>query len=159
MKFNVFFKKDHGSHWVLSDGSPLFESPLFETRPKAIDDLENFVGLMESPIFIKAGDDINSGDTENCPSVVISLKQHESLWGWELFISKNGQLSKVTDSSGNGFDSLELAKQSAQFFINAIIDAPILDQADVAIPGMHFSKSFEETHHIGDIHPSSKWFK
>lgn len=22
MKFNVFFKKDHGSHWVLSDGSP-----------------------------------------------------------------------------------------------------------------------------------------
>ena len=133
MKFNVFFKKDHGSHWVLSDGSPLFESPLFETRPKAIDDLENFVGLMESPIFIKAGDDINSGDTENCPSVVISLKQHESLWGWELFISKNGQLSKVTESSGNGFDSLELAKQSAQFFINAIIDAPILDQADALL--------------------------
>ncbi|MCU8649263.1 hypothetical protein OEZ66_30345, partial [Escherichia coli] len=71
----------------------------------------------------------------------------------------NGQLSKVTESSGNGFDSLELAKQNAQFFLNAIIDAPILDQADVAIPSMHFSKSFEETHHIGDTHPSSKWFK
>ncbi|STI85153.1 Uncharacterised protein [Escherichia coli] len=79
--------------------------------------------------------------------------------GWELFISKNGQLSKVTESSGNGFDSLELAKQSAQFFINAIIGRSYSGSSRCRYPGMHFSKSFEETHTFGDIHPSSKWFK
>lgn len=159
MKFNVFFKKGHGAYWVLTDSSPLCESPLFETRPEAIGDLENFVTLMESPIFIDAGEAVNAGNEENLPPVVVIFKQRKSRWCWELFFSLDGLSSKIAESSDKGFDSLEMAKQKAWFFCNSIIDAPVLDEANVAIPGMHFSKFFADAHHIGDIHPSSKWLK
>ncbi|PAX80022.1 MULTISPECIES: hypothetical protein [Citrobacter] len=153
MKFNVFFKNDLGARWVLSNGSPLFESPLFETRPEAIDDLENFVTLMESPVFI------DNDECNNASPVTVTFKQKESRWHWELFISSNGMRSKIAVSPEEGINSLELAKQKATFFCNSIVKAPILDQNDVAIPNMWFEKPFAAAHNIGDIHPSSKWLK
>lgn len=159
MKLNVFFKNNHGSHWVLSDGSPLFESPLFETRASAIKDLEQFVTLMESPSFIDADKTVNLEETENSPLAFVIFKQNNSRWYWELFISINAQSSKVAENSDKGFESFELARQNAKFFCNSIVDAPILDQNEVAISGVIFSKSFEHAHNIEDIHPSSKWYK
>lgn len=159
MKFNVFLKNNHGSHWVLSDSSPLFESSLFKTRSEAIGDLEQFVTLMESPSFIESGKNIDSAKTENSPSVLVVFKQQDSYWHWELFISTTGQTTKISESSGKGFESLELAKQKAKYFCDSVVDAPILDQANIAIPGPNFSKSFESAYKIGDSHPSTKWFK
>ncbi|MFU0931419.1 hypothetical protein ACM26E_11510 [Kluyvera cryocrescens] len=153
MKFNVFLNKESGAHWVLSDGSPIFESSLFKTRYDAIDDIEQFVTQMESPEFI------DNDKSNNLSPVTVTFKQKDSNWHWELFISSNGGHSKVAESQGKGFDSLEFAKQKAKHFCNSIVDAPILDQSNVAIPGLHFTKAFEETHRIGDIHPSSKWVK
>lgn len=159
MKFNVFFENNHGSHWVLSDGSPLFKSRLFESRPEAIDDIELFVTLAGSAVFIESGEVINSAGTESFPLVLVVFKQNNSHWHWELFISINDQSSKIAESSNKGFDSLEQARQQAKLFCNAIVDAPVLDQADVAIPNPWFSKSFANAHNIDDIHPSSKWLK
>ncbi|WP_239042798.1 hypothetical protein [Citrobacter freundii] len=153
MKFNVFLKVNHGAHWVLSSGSPIFESTLFETRPEAINALEKFVTGMESPTFID-----NDNSDSPSPATVI-FKQIDSRWHWTLFFSFNGVRSRIAESSEKGFDSLELAKQKAKIFCNSIVDAPILDQFDIAIPGLGFTKSFERAHNIGDIHPSSKWVK
>ena len=158
MKFNVFLKKDHGAHWVLSDGSPLFESSLFKTRRNAISNLEEFVTLMESPVFIQSGEFAALGEKKS-PLASVVYKQNNTRWYWELFISINELSSKVAEGSDKGLDSLELLKQEAKYFCDAIIDAPILDQANVAIPSGHFSKYFEDAHQIGDIHPSSKWLK
>lgn len=154
MKINVYFENNRGSYWVLSNGSPLFQSQLFETRPKAIDDLKKFLTLIKVPALI---DSIGSLNLEELQLVIYVFKKHDSCWGWELVLSSNGKITKITDNSNNSFESSEQALQSARYFCNAIVSAPILDQADVLIPGLHFSKSFAEEHQIGDNHPSSKW--
>lgn len=156
MKINVYFEKNRGSYWVLSNGSPLFQSQLFETRPKAIDDLEQFVTLMESPVFIESVDIAN---TDNSPLAFFVIKQNESRFYWELYISINNQISKITDSLDKDFDSLELAKQKAMFFCNSISNAKIFDDRNFLISGTWFSQAFADAHHIVDNHPSSKWYK
>lgn len=159
MKFNVFLKKDHGAHWVLSDGSPIFESTLFKTRPEAISNLEEFVTVMESPVFVDSEECLKIEEAKKSPSALVLITRSNSRWEWKVFISMNGLTSSVAECSDKGFDSFELTKQKAKSFCNSIVDAPILDQANVAIPGMHFSDNFEKEHHIGDVHPSSKWIK
>lgn len=159
MKFNVFLEKDRGAHWVLSDRAPIFESTLFKTRPAAISDLEEFVTLMKSPVFVDSKECVQIEEAKKTPSALVLITNSNSRWCWKLFISMNGLSSSVAECSDKGFDSLELTKQKAKSFCNSIVGAPILDQANVAIPGMHFSDDFEKEHHIGDIHPSSKWIK
>ena len=159
MKFNVFFKVNHGAHWVLSDDSQLFKSPLFKTRPDAIDDIEAFITLMQSPEIIDSDEFVGSKEVKITQSAFFVIKQEESRWLWEILISTNGKLSKIAECAGKGFDSLEQARQKAKSFCESIVKAPILDQANVAIPGLHFSNSFESEYQIKDIHPSSKWIK
>lgn len=159
MKFNVFFEKNKGAHWVLSDGSFSFKSQPFETRPKAIKDLEQFVTLMDSPKFIEPGEEVSSENASKSPEVLVTFKQQDNLWSWYAWISKIGNLSKVVDSPFSQFETLELARTSAKYTCNNIAAAPILDQADVVIPNMHFSESFSDEHGIGDAHPSRKWLK
>ncbi|MHB2063502.1 hypothetical protein ACX64M_00920 [Serratia marcescens] len=159
MKFNVYFEKERGSHWVLSNGTPIFKSPSFETRPNTIDDLVQFVTLMESPIFtVSQGEDDLEEPGIPC-AILITLKQQGNKWRWDASFFDNGKLSKIARLSEKEFDTLALAKENATLFCNAIVSAPILDQADVAIPNVHFDTPFAKKHHIGDIHPSSKWFK
>jgi len=159
MKFNVFFKKDHGAHWVLSNGSAIFESFLFKTMTDAMDNLEEFVTLMQSPVLSGSDELVNFGETKTSPSALVIFKQKSTRWYWDLFISTGAKLSKVAECSDKGFDSLEQARQKAKSLCDSIVKAPILDWANVAIPGCNFSKTFENEHHIKDIHPSSKWIK
>lgn len=51
MKFNLFIE-NHRVYWVLSDGSQLIKSPLFHTKNEAIKEIERFVNLMKSPVFV-----------------------------------------------------------------------------------------------------------
>ncbi|MCE9939485.1 hypothetical protein [Serratia liquefaciens] len=158
MKFNVIYEKDKGSYWVLSNGSHSFKSQTFKSRPEAIKDLERFVVMAEKPTFISSGEKPSKSNANDAPSLLITLGEDANSWHWEAWVSADGHLSKIATHSACGFETLESARESAKFACNAITVAPILDQADVAIPNMHFSNSFAEEYGVGDIHPSSKSF-
>nr|WP_314592199.1 hypothetical protein [uncultured Serratia sp.] len=157
MKFNVIFERNKGAYWILSNGPHSFKSQSFETRREAINDLEHFVALMETPTFIEPGANTSPSNAKDNPSLLITLEEGANLWRWDAWISINGNSSKIATHPTGGFETLESARKSAKFACNAITVAPILDQADVAIPSMHFSKLFAEEYGIGDAHPSSKY--
>ncbi|EHP1064977.1 hypothetical protein FSJ74_008645 [Escherichia coli] len=155
MKFNLFIET-HRVYWVLSDGLQLIKSPLFGDKKKAIKEIERFVNLMKSPVFV---DLMPPGISPDKESATVVIARDKDCWGWMLYTPVNGQLFEVERHFSSHFKVSDDARNNARIFCNSIVDAPVLDQADVKIPALWFSSEFAKEHNIGDIHPSGKWLE
>ncbi|CAD5721023.1 hypothetical protein [Escherichia coli] len=155
MKFNLFIE-NHRVYWVLSDGSQLIKSPLFRTINEAAREIERFTNLMKSPVFV---DLMPLGISPDKESATVVIARDKDCWGWMLYTPVNGQLFEVERHFSSHFKVSDDARNDARIFCNSIVDAPVLDQADVKIPALWFSSEFAKEHNIGDIHPSGKWLE
>ncbi|EFS7176839.1 hypothetical protein HW050_003176 [Escherichia coli] len=85
MKFNLFIEI-HRVYWVLSEDSQLIKSPLFRTKNEAIKEIERFVNLMKSPVFV---DLMPPGISPDKESATVVIARDKGCWGWMLYTPVN----------------------------------------------------------------------
>ncbi len=158
MKIVFHQKKDNPFYWELIHGNPVFVSPTFERGDACIDELEKFVTLIKSPVFIESDGSCTDERIASKNPATVVLKRLGSHWVWSLFYVFDEQPAKIHSFIGHEIKTKEQARSDAQLFCDLIYKAQIYDNYNVLLSGIRFSKAFATERRIKDLHPSSKLY-